>query len=83
MTNLEKIKSTLCNSILSMSEETLFEFISEYDEDEETYFPKEILFTCSQCHKIYGNCIAQHNTDSIDYNVCKSRFNNYCKLECE
>lgn len=34
MTNLEKMKTAICSAISSMSEETLFEFISEYDDDE-------------------------------------------------
>lgn len=82
MTNLEKMKSAICNAINSMSEETLFEFISEYDDDEETYFPKGTIFTCNICHKLYGNCEA-NATGSVNYETCKNRFSNYCKLECE
>ena len=82
MTNFEKIKSTISNSINSMTEDTLFEFISEYDEDEDTYFPIGSLFTCTKCHELYGDCEA-HNSDSANYQMCKNRFSNYCKLECE
>lgn len=81
MTNLEKIKTTLCNTINSMSEEELFEFISEYDEDE-TYFPSGTLFTCHKCRKLYGDC-ETHVSDSINYQTCKNRFNHYCRVECE
>lgn len=80
MTNLEKIKSTICNAINSMPEEVLFEFLSEYEEDEETYFPKGTLFTCKKCHKLYGVC-ETHASDSVNYQMCKSRFSNYCELE--
>jgi len=82
MTNLERIKTTICNSIYSMTEDKLFEFISEYEEDEETYFPIGTLFTCSKCHELYGDCEA-HYSDSAKYKTCKNRYHNYCKLECE
>ena len=82
MTNLEKIKTTLCNSINSMSEEELFEFLSEYDEDDDGHFPDEILFTCHKCRAKYGDCEA-HFSDSINYQTCKNRFSNYCRIECK
>lgn len=82
MTNFEKIKTTLCNTISSMSEEELFEFISDYDEDGETYFPSGSLFTCHKCRELYGDCEA-HTSDSINYQTCKNRFHNYCLVECE
>ena len=80
MKNIEKIKSIICNSILSMSEEKLFEFISEYEEDEETYFLKKELFTCSKCHDLYGDCTA-HKIGTVDYDVCKDRFSIYCNSD--
>lgn len=64
-----------------MSEEELFEFLSDYDECEEPPFPKELLFTCSKCHQMYGDCgIKLHDSD--DY-ICLHRFNNHCRAECE
>ena len=77
MTNLEKIKIALCNSISAMSEDTLFEFLSEYDEDGTAYFSEDALFTCKQCCELYGKCEA-YSSDSINYDSCKSRFHTYC-----
>ncbi len=82
MTNLQRIKSTLCSTINSMSEEKLFEFLFEYEENEEIYFPKGTLFACDNCHALYGDCEG-HISDSVNYETCKSRFINYCNLECE
>ncbi len=82
MTNLEKIKTTLCNTINSMSEEELFEFISDYDGCEDPYFPIEVLFTCEKCRELYGDCEA-HVSGSVNYQTCIDRFNNYCRAECE
>lgn len=81
MTNLEKIKTILCNTINSMSEEELFEFISDY-EDDEKHFPKDALFSCTQCHKTYGDC-ENHISDSVNYQTCQNRFSIYCRAECE
>lgn len=85
MTNLEKIKTTLCNTINSMSEEELFEFLSDYDEIYEhgnkLPFPEELLFTCSKCHQMYGDCkIKLHDSDEY---ICLPRFSTYCRTECE
>ena len=77
VTNLEKIKIALCNSISAMSEDVLFEFLSEYDEDGTTYFSREALFTCKQCCELYGKCEA-YNSDLVNYDICKSRFHTYC-----
>ena len=81
MTNLEKIKSVLYESINSMSEEVLFEFLSDYEEGSEPYFPSEILFTCLKCRDMYGKCEA-HFTGECNYQICQDRFKDYCKGEC-
>jgi len=82
MTNLERIKTTLCNTINSMSEDTLFEFLSEYEDDEETYFPKGTIFKCTNCHELYGDC--EVNIDGeVNYQTCKNRFHVYSSAECE
>lgn len=83
MTNLERIKITLCNDINAMSVDKLFEFLSEYDEDLGEYFSKEINFTCSKCSKTYGKCEANRNGAEVNYETCKSRFRTYCSMECE
>ena len=85
MTNLERIKTTLCNTINSMSEEELFELLSGYEErienGETISFPKELIFTCSQCHQMYGDCeIKTHDSDEY---ICLHRFGMYCRAECE
>jgi len=85
MTNLERIKTTLCNIINSMSEEELFEFLSDYDEiyeyGKKLPFSEELLFTCSKCHQMYGDCeIKTHDSDEY---ICLHRFGMYCRAECE
>lgn len=82
MTNLDKIKTTLCEAINSMSEEVLFEFLSDYEEGSEPYFPDEILFTCKQCRSMYGDCEVQVS-GSVHYETCQNRFKEYCKVECD
>lgn len=79
MTNLEKIKSTLCDTINSMTTETLFEFTSEYD-DENSYFPKGTIFTCKNCHELYGDCEG-YLSGFVNYQTCKNRFSDYCKRD--
>lgn len=81
MTNIEKIKSIICSTINSMSEEELFEFLSDYDADEDGYFPNEILFTCKKCRHIYGKCNADVS-DSLNYQICQNKFYNFCRAEC-
>ena len=76
MTNFEKTKAALCAAINSMTEETLLEFISDYENDSEPYFPSEILFTCQKCRNMYGHC-----GGSVEYQVCQSRFHEYCKID--
>jgi len=49
MTNLERIKTTLCNIINSMSEEELFEFLSDYDEIYEYVAEPEVEFSEIEC----------------------------------
>ena len=81
MTNIEKIKTTLCSTINAMSEEELFEFISDYEEDG-SYFPKNALFSCDKCHNIYGDC-GSHTSNVVNYKTCKNRFIDYCMAKCE
>ena len=76
MKNIDFIKQTLVNTILNMSEDTLFEFLSDY-EDENSYFPPDILFNCKMCHTKYGDCQV-HISGDVDYNTCKERFHKHC-----
>lgn len=79
MTNLENIKNILCETIKSMTTEELFEFLSEYDEDE-AYFPKEALFPCKKCREIYGICDADI-VGTVNYKMCVQRFCEYCQKD--
>lgn len=79
MTNLEKMKEILCNTINAMSPETLFDFISEYDE-EDSYFSNKHLLTCRKCHALYGDCDG-FLSEEADEEQCKSRFLDYCSKQ--
>lgn len=76
MTNLENIKKTLCETINAMDEETLFEFVSEYDEG--GYFPMAALFPCKKCRTLFGDCEAYKSQQETDYVTCQNRFKKYC-----
>lgn len=79
MTNFEKIKNSLCSTINSMTEEQLFEFISDY-EDNNRIFPDGATFSCNKCRKTYGDC-GTHTLAPATYKRCQERFYDYCKKE--
>lgn len=75
MNNFEAMKEEICDFINQLSEEELYDFISDQEGNEYEF---ETVLTCQRCKERYGKC-----SENDKYEECVSRFQRYCNEDAE
>ena len=66
------IRADLCNQILDMSKDELFEFCQDLESIPGLLDKPKLAMDCETCRKEYGRCPG--GIGDVDYEVCRERF---------
>ncbi len=75
MTNFERMRAAVLNTVFALDEEELRELVDDTDMDEAV---KDAVFSCGVCEKAYGRCDTVYNGTG-----CMERYHDWCGKEYE